>query len=54
VLDARRFANALLAAITDPAVRQLPLIGSVDQIADDTDVLSDTGRARALTRALYC
>ncbi len=38
----------LLAAITDPDVARLPLIGSVEQWADSTDVLSSPSRRAAL------
>lgn len=52
VLGADRFAAACRAALTDPDLRELPSIGSVDQVVDSTDVLSVTQRARRL-RALY-
>ena len=52
VLGAGRFADACLATVTDPLLRGLPLVGSVDQVADSTDVLSDVNRARKL-RAVY-
>jgi hypothetical protein len=52
VLDAGRFADACRAAVTDPWLRGLPPIGSVDQVADSTDVLAAIGVARRL-RALY-
>jgi 23S rRNA (cytidine2498-2'-O)-methyltransferase len=52
VLDADRFTGALLAAITDPAVRRLPTIGNVDQFVDNTDVLRDAARSQAVTQAL--
>jgi len=51
VLRAERFAAALTARITDPAVRALPAIGAVDQFTDSTDVLSDPRRTRAATHA---
>jgi hypothetical protein len=42
----------LLAGISDPAVRQLPPgVGSVEQYADNVDVLSHAGRRRALQQA---
>lgn len=45
--------QALLAGITDPYVARLPPgIGSVEQWADNTDVLADATRRRAL-RAVY-
>ncbi len=52
VLGADRFAAACRAVVDDPWLAGLPSIGSVDQVADSTDVLSRAGRARRL-RALY-
>jgi Domain of unknown function (DUF4037) len=52
VLGADRFAAAGHAGITDPWLRGLPPVGSVDQNADSTDVLAAIGVARRL-RALY-
>lgn len=46
------FAGACQAAVTDPTLRDLPLVGSIDQFVDSTDVLSDAARARAL-RGFY-
>ncbi|MEU5583283.1 DUF4037 domain-containing protein [Streptomyces huasconensis] len=51
VLHAERFTAALTARITDPAVRALPLTGTVDQFTDSTDILSNPQRARAVTQA---
>jgi hypothetical protein len=55
-LYARRFAEALVAAIEDPAVRGIfaraGLIGSIDQVADSVDLLTDAGLFVRL-RALY-
>jgi hypothetical protein len=48
VLMADRFADACVVAITDRELRGLPLVGSVDQFADSTDVLSHAGRSRHL------
>jgi hypothetical protein len=48
VLDANRFAAACGGAIADPRIRRLPPIGSIDQYADSTDVLSDISTARRL------
>jgi len=48
VLGADRFAEACRAAISDPVLQQLPLVGSVDQFADSTDVLSQVTRTRYL------
>jgi hypothetical protein len=44
--------EALLAAISDPVVRALPICGSVDQLSDSTDLL-DTPGVRGHLRALY-
>lgn len=52
VLRAERFVDACLAAITDPWLRDLPPVGSVDQFADSTDVLAFPARAARL-RAIY-
>ena len=38
VLRADRFAAALLATITDPALRELPPVGAIDQYVDSTDL----------------
>jgi uncharacterized protein DUF4037 len=51
VLMAGRLADALLAAVTDPAVVALPRIGAVDQHVDSTDLLTDLSRARTTTHA---
>jgi hypothetical protein len=53
VLHAERFAQALIRSIDDPGLRALPLTGAVDQFVDNTDVLVDRTRGRALTVALY-
>jgi hypothetical protein len=50
VLRADRFAAACRDAITDPRLRRLPLIGSVDQVVDSTDVLASIDVARRLRR----
>ena len=39
VLNAVRFAETCQEAITDAALRRIPLVGSVDQLADPTDLL---------------
>jgi hypothetical protein len=41
VLMADRFVRATLAAVHDPWLRSLPLIGAVDQFVDSTDLLRD-------------
>lgn len=51
VIGADRFAAALRERITDPAVRALPPIGSVDQFADGTDLLTRPAACRAATAA---
>jgi hypothetical protein len=52
VLGAGRFVDACLEAIDDSRLRELPLVGSVDQFADSTDVLAYPARAARL-RAIY-
>ena len=52
VLMSDRFVDACLARVVDPWLRALPLVGSVDQMVDSTDVLSVAARASHL-RALY-
>ena len=39
VLNADRFAEVCLAAIDDEQLRRLPLVGSIDQLTDPTDLL---------------
>jgi hypothetical protein len=51
VLASERFAQACQASIDEPLLRQLPLVGSVDQFVDATDVLAQ-GRAPRLA-AIY-
>ena len=46
VLDAPRFATATIETVDDPFLRALPRIGSIDQSADSTDVLSHGDVAR--------
>jgi hypothetical protein len=48
VLVAGRFADACVAAIQDPQLRELPLVGTVDQLVDSTDVLSSADRSQHL------
>ncbi|WP_329123024.1 DUF4037 domain-containing protein [Streptomyces sp. NBC_01465] len=43
VIRADRFADALLATVTDPHLTALPPVGSVDQWADSTDFLTGPG-----------
>ena len=43
--------EGLLSGITDPDVARLPLVGSIEQWADSTDVLSSPGRRAALQAA---
>ena len=52
VLMSDRFVEACLERVTDPWLRALPLLGSVDQLVDSTDLLSVAARATQL-RALY-
>jgi hypothetical protein len=52
VIDGGRFSLALLRTVADARIRQLPLVGSVDQFIDSTDVLTDPPRARAAASAV--
>lgn len=47
VLDAYRFADALIPTISDPAVRALPPVGAIDQFVDSTDFTDRTTPAGA-------
>lgn len=51
VIDAGRFATALLAAVKDPEVAALPPAGAVDQFVDSTAVLCAPTLCRAVTLA---
>ncbi|WP_405432890.1 DUF4037 domain-containing protein [Micromonospora sp. NBC_00617] len=53
VLGAERVAAALRAAVTDPALRDRPLLGAVDQYVHSVDVLSDASRARRVADGLF-
>ncbi|WP_327635866.1 DUF4037 domain-containing protein [Kribbella sp. NBC_00482] len=48
VLQAERFAEACLATVSDPQLQSYGLIGSIDQFADNTDVLSNPAAFRKL------
>jgi hypothetical protein len=52
VLMADRFSEACLSAVSDPHLRHLTLVGSIDQAIDTAEVLADAGTARTL-RQLY-
>jgi hypothetical protein len=52
VLHAERFVDALRRGITDPAVAALPLLGTIDQVVDSTDVLRSSVRNRAIIAAM--
>ncbi len=52
VIHGETFAAALQAAIEDNTLRRLPLIGSVDQFSDSTDLLENVSRRHHL-KALY-
>lgn len=43
IIDGYRFATALRQTIRDPQIAALPPIGAIDQFADNTNLLSDTG-----------
>lgn len=48
VIDAGRFATACIESVTDPWLRELPRVGSIDQLLDSTDVLSAGTLAKRL------
>ncbi len=48
VLMADRFVDACLTRLDDSELRHIPLVGSVDQLADSTDLLSHGQRPRKL------
>ncbi|MGW4379599.1 DUF4037 domain-containing protein [Kitasatospora sp. NPDC004531] len=52
VLHADRFAHALRHTVTDPALRNLPPTGAVDQWADSTDLLDQPTAIHAAVAAL--
>ena len=52
ILDANRFANDALDRVSDPTLATRPLIGSIDQMIDCTDVLTSPDRA-SLLRSYY-
>jgi hypothetical protein len=55
VIGGGRFADALRARIADPAVRAIasrPLLGGIDQISDNTDLL-EGAPWRPVLRRLY-
>jgi hypothetical protein len=52
VLGSERFVDACLGAVSDPWLRALPRIGSIDQFVDSTDVLSFAPNAARL-RSMY-
>nr|WP_221377545.1 DUF4037 domain-containing protein [Actinoplanes polyasparticus] len=51
VIGGDRFAEALRDAITDPSLRTRPLTGAIDQITDNTAVLTSPPICRAVTAA---
>ncbi|MFJ8977207.1 DUF4037 domain-containing protein [Streptomyces sp. NPDC102282] len=52
VLHAERFAQALARTVTDPDLRELPLVGGVDQWTDNADLLSRPGVVHAAVHAV--
>ncbi|MGW0810340.1 DUF4037 domain-containing protein [Nonomuraea sp. NPDC002799] len=52
VIGGDRFAEALMASVSDPVIRGLPVTGCVDQWSDSTDLLLTPGRARVVTASL--
>jgi len=52
VINAEEIVGAIRAEIADPALRALPIIGSLDQVSDSTPVVEMPGRARPAMAAL--
>lgn len=52
VLRAERFAQALARTVTDPDLRELPLVGGVDQWTDNADLLSRPSAVHAAIHAI--
>lgn len=52
VINAEEICAAIRAEIADPALRRLPVIGSLDQVTDSTPVIEAPARARAAMAAL--
>ena len=52
VIDAARFATALLERVTDPDVAALPPVGAVDQWADSVAVLTSPSLCRRLVESV--
>jgi len=53
VINADEIMAAIRAEITDPALRALPVIGSLDQVTDSTPVVEAPARARRAMAALF-
>jgi hypothetical protein len=45
---ADRFTKACLATVTDPTLRDLPAVGAIDQVVDNSDVLETPQSYRRL------
>lgn len=52
VVDAARYATALLARIDDPYLASMPPVGSIDQFVDSTAALTNPALARSLMAAV--
>lgn len=52
VLRAERFAAALRTSITDPAIRELPLVGAIDQWVDNTTAIGRSWNVRQAQQAM--
>ncbi len=53
VINADIIGEAIAEEIEDPALRTLPIIGSLDQVTDATPLIEAPGRARAAMAALF-
>jgi hypothetical protein len=53
VINAEDITSTIAAEIADPALRALPIIGSLDQVTDSTPLIEAPARARAAMEALF-
>jgi hypothetical protein len=53
VINADEIAAAIRAEIVDPSLRELPLIGSLDQVTDSTPLIEAPAAAQAAMQALF-
>jgi hypothetical protein len=49
VIDGSRFASAIQSTIQDPKLRQLKLLGSIDQFTDSPEIVGNVVAAKVLS-----